>query len=325
MVAAVDKVNYYSIAPKQNNYYEVSEENDFDRSIFDFNENEVNEAKIISLKEELQEIKDKQGCFQNAWNGVKEFFGVGTSASKCENAIEKYEKGEISYEEAENEIGKYATKQDNSLNLFANIAVSTLAILATTLTAGAAAPLAAVAIGAAVGAVTKTGVKLLDRGTNNVQGDDFDAKQMAKDALTGAVTGGIAAATMGNGKAVEGGLKAAIKENAPRCIKTGIKAGAISGSTNYAIDCAFDDDKTFNIGGLADATIANAAVGGVVGGIMGSTNGMLKTAGIISHGGKAAINSSGEVVNNSIRDIAANSACSAEYKVLTRAINDIKS
>ena len=325
MVAAIDNNYYYSKAPKQYNFNVTAEENnDFDKSIFDFEKNN-SESNIMLLKEELQDIKDKQGCFQNGLNGVKEFLGIGTSASKCESAIEKYEKGEISYEEAEKELNKYATKQDNGLNLFANIAVSALAITAATLTAGAAAPLAAVAIGATVGAVTKAGVKLIDRGTNNVQGDDFDANQLAKDALSGAVTGGIAAATMGNGKAVEGGFKEAIKANAPRCIKTGIKAGAISGSANYAIDCAFDKDKTFNIDELANSTLANAAVGGVVGGIMGSANGVLKTAGIISHGGKAAINSSGEVVNNSIRDIAANSACSAEYKVLTRAINDIKS
>ena len=323
MVKAIDD-NYYFLMRNQYSFKGSGEEDkDFDKSIFDVEERTETDPNVLELRKELQEIKDKQGCFQNAWNGIKEFFGIGTSTSKCEKIIEQFKDGEISYEEAEAELDKFETKQDNGLNLFANIAVSVLAIAAATLTAGAAAPLAAVAVGAAVGAVTKTGVKLLDRGTNNVQGDDFDAKQMAKDALSGAITGGIAAATMGNGKAVEGGFKAAIKQNAPRCIKTGIKAGAVSGSANYAIDCAFDDDKTFTLGGLTEATVSNAIVGGAVGGVMGSANGVLKTAGIISHGGKAVVNSSGQVVNNSIRDIAANSACSAEYKVLTKAVNDI--
>ena len=323
MVSAIEEINYYSKVPKQYNFKGSAEEsNDFDKSIFDSGNNN-SESKLLLLKEELQEIKDKQGCFQNSFNGIKEFLGIGTSTSKCEDAIEKYKNGKISFEEAEKELGKFETKQDNGLNLFANIAVSILAITAATLTAGAATPLAAVAVGAAVGAATKTGVKLIDRGTNNIQGDDFDAKLMAKDALTGAVTGGIAAATMGNGKAVEGGFKAVIKENAPRCINTGIKAGAVSGSANYMIDCAFDNDKTFNIDGLAGATISNAAVGGVVGGIMGSANGLLKTNGLITHGG--AVFKDGQVLNTSIRDIAANSACSAEYKILTRAVNDIKS
>ncbi len=329
MVAAIDNNYYVSFGSKYDQYLKgsVEEVNDFDKSIFDFTPKEKTEADI--LKEELQEIKDKQGCIQKAWNGIKEFLGIGTSASKCEKTIEKFEKGEISYEEAEAEINKYGTKQDNGLNLVANIVVSVAAIAAgtalTICTGGAAAPLAVAAVGAAAGAITKTGVKLLDRGTNNVKGDDFDGKQMAKDALSGAVTGSIAAATMGNGSAAAGGFKAVVRANVPRCVATGMKAGAISGSANYTIDCAFDDDKQFNLKDLTDATVSNAVVGGVVGGVMGTANGMMKSSGVISHGGKAALNSTGKLVNTSVRDVAANSVSSAEYKILTKTINDIKS
>lgn len=314
------EIDKFAFGNNQNNYA-----NDYEFNIFEYEHDENTEA----LREELKNITDRNGDILNKWNDIKEKTGLGTSEAKCEEVIKKYKKGEVTFEEALEEIEKYGQKQDNSLNLFANIAVSVLSITAATaatvLTGGAATPLLITAIGAGVGAVTKAGFKAADRATNEVEGDALDGKQIAKDALTGAITGAIAAKTMGNGRAVDNhDIKKAILTNAPRCAVTGLKTGAISGSSNYVIDCAFEDDKEFNFHDFAGATVSNAAVGGVVGGIMGTFNGIMKTEGFISSGGKAAM-VNGELANTGIKDIAANSICSAEYKLLTRGINDLVS
>ncbi len=297
--------------------------NENDTNIFEYAPDE----NVVALKEELSGIADNNGVFLEGWDEIKAITGIGSSESKCEDAIEKYKKGEISYEEALEEIEGYKQKQDNSLNLFANIAVSVLSIAAATaatvVTGGAASPLLTAAVGAGVGAVAKAGFKTIDRATNEIEDDALQGKQIAKDMLSGAVTGAIAAKTMGNGSAVANhDLKKAVLTNAPKCAVTGLKAGAISGASNYLIDCGFEDDEDFNFKDLANVTAANAAVGSLVGGIMGSFNGVMKTTGIISHGGQAAM-VEGSLANTGLRDIAANSVCSAEYKLLTRGINDI--
>ena len=285
-----------------------------DVSIFD--------EKSMELREKLNAVDNNNGAIRKGWNDIKETVGVGTSTSKCNEAIEKYEKGEITYEEASQEIDKYAEKQDSSLNLFANIATAVAAIgavaiaaAATVASGGTLAPVAAVAIGAATGAVTKTGFKLADRATNNVQGDDFDAKTMGKDFLSGAVTGGVAAATMGTASGASSVGKAAVG-----CAKTGVKTGAISGSSNYVIDCAFDENKDFNLGEFAGATATGAAVGGTVGFAMGGLNGTLHSTGALNSG--CNLQTMTKAGGATFKNVAANSACTAEYKILNQEIRN---
>ncbi len=299
-----------------------------DKSIFDAGTENTpaNEENVAALMAELQAVEDKQGAIQDGLNSVKGALGVGTSSKKCDETIEKYKNGEITYEEAMAEIEKFENKQESGLNLTANVAVSVLSIVAaaavgaaiTAATGGTGAPAAAViaakiAAGAGVGALTKAGVKTIDRATNDVEGDDFDGKQIARDALSGAVTGGLASATMGNGKAADS-VAEAVKINAVKSAKTGAVTGAISGSANYGIDCAFDEDKDFTAAGLAEATLSNAAASAAVGGIMGTANGVLKTTGVVTHGGANA---------TEIRDVAANAGNSAMYKVVRKVVDDI--
>ncbi len=278
------------------------------------------ESDIDSLNEQLENVRNKQGFFSKAWNGFKELVNLGTSVEKCEAVIEKYKNGEISYEEASAEIQNFANKQDSSLNLFSNIASSVLAIAviaAVTACTGGIGTAAAIAIGVGTGAATKAGFKLADRSTNAVEGDEFDAKQIAQDALSGAVTGGLAAATMGTA-----GSASCVKEAVKGCAETGVKTGALAGSSNYVIDCAFDDDKDFDIKDFAVDTITSAAVGGAVGGIMGGTNGLLRANGILKSGCNLETMVS-STQNASIENVAANSACTTSYKVLNDRIRAV--
>lgn len=281
-----------------------------------------------ALEDELAAVQDEQGVFMNAWDDFKGFLGVGTSSSKCEDAIERYKNGDISYEEALSEIEKFDTKQSSSLDLFANIATGVSAVVAGTAaaaavvaTGGAAAPAVIAALaGAGAGAVTKSGVKFTDRATNNIKDDALDGKQIAKDAISGAISGAISAATIGNGSVI--GAKAGAIKSA----KLGVKTGAISGSSNYLLDCAFDENKDFNVGELALNTASGALVSGAVGGIMGAANCTLKSNKLLTSGGKLETvkDAAGNQVlaHSSARDIAANSLCSTEYKLLNKGIRD---
>lgn len=321
----INRLNFNSIDNSDRLYYSDLKPNFEldDTSIFINNEENaynVSQENFIQLNQQLNTVKDEQGIFSKGWNNFKELLNLGTSVDKCEDAIEKYKKGQISFEEASMEIEEFSSKQKSSLNLFSNIATSIAAIgavAAATVLTGGIGIAAAVAIGACSGAITKTGFKLLDRSTNEIQGDALNAKQIAKDALSGAVTGGVAAATMGTA-----GGASSVKSAVSGCTKTGIKTGAIAGSSNYLIECAFEEDQKFNVKDFALNTISNAAVGAAVGGIMGGTNGLLRANGILKSGcNLQAMVSSTQ--NASLGNVAANSACTTSYKVLNDRIRAI--
>lgn len=317
-----------SNALSYSNFQSVPRIEDTDVSIFAGN-NSVSDENVDALYTQLSEVEDKQGIFSNAWNDIKEATNIGTSVEKCDEAIQKYQKGEITFEEASAIIDEFAAKQDSSLNLFSNIATGVAAIAVATASAaaivasgGTATPLVLAGIGAATGAATKAGFKFTDRATNEVDGDAADAKQIVKDGLSGAVTGGIAAATMGTGSAAES-LGSSVAKSAARSMKTGAITGSISGASNYMIDTTFDDDKDFKFTELLGATASNAAAGTVVGGIMGSANGAMKYTGVLKNGGMVKDAGNGVLTHTSTRDIVANSACSAEYKVVNDRIRSI--
>lgn len=323
--SSVNGSKYSAAAIRQN------QEEKKDTSIFSSVQSETEESADV-LYEQLEAIQAENGAILDGWNTFKEKVGIGTSADKCEQAIEQYKNGEITFEEAQKTIEEFGNKQDNSLNLFSNIASSTVSILAVTLgtaagicaapfTAGASLGLMAAGFGiaAGAGAATKASFKAIDRATNDIEGDALDGKQLAKDAATGAITGAIAGATMGNGSAAEN-LSASIVKSATKSAKTGVITGSVSGAANYSIDCAFDENKDFNFGEFALTTAQNAAVGGVVGGIMGGSNGALKSLKIVKNGGKIEqiITETGEkrFTNTTSNDIIANATCSAEYKIV---------
>lgn len=309
-----------------NSNYETSSGNinqDEDQSIFTgYIETESNTENVDILTEKLEAIQNENGAILDGWNSLKETVGIGTSAAKCDEAIEKYKNGEMTFEEASQVIEEFGAKQESSLNLFSNIATSVAAIgtvaavAATVATGGLLAPVA-IAIGAGAGALTKAGFKTIDRATNEVEGDALDGKEIAKDALSGAVTGGIAVWTMGTA-----GSAGTVGQAVKGCTQTGIKTGAISGAANYSIDCAFDEDKDFDAGELINTTAESAIVGGAVGAIMGGINGGLHASGVLKSGCNLDSMVSKNTATN-INDVAANSACTTSYKVLNDRIRAI--
>lgn len=299
---------------------------DFRASIFSGKEELTD---VEKLEKKLEKINKEQGIFQKGFNEVKEGLNIGTSNEKCEDAIEKFKNGEITYEEAEAEIEGYDEKQDSGLNVFANILCSVAAVavgtLVTVATGGAAAPAVvgalAIAAGAGAGAVTKAGIKTIDRATNKVKGDDFEGKEIARDMLSGAVTGATAAATMGTGSAATTAGSVA-KTTIVSAVKAGAKSGAITGaiagSANYAIDCAVDGEE-FNFGECAHSVAINATLGAVTGGSIGGAtrafgnlSGSLRSYGVPSG------------TNHSVaRTIAHRSFATTRFKLVNKTVKDV--
>lgn len=229
----------------------------------------------IFLEEKLENIEDKQGILGKAWNGIKEFTSLGVSQSDCENMLEKYNKGEISFEEAVNYLDEYDSKQETMSGLFENILTGVGGIALATATAGTGNAIGwglAFLKGAPVGAVIKTGLGALDRATNDIEGDALDGKQIAKDAISGALTGAASAVS---------GSECLIYKSVGKNITTnkignsiikgalcGVECGAMSGVATYMTDVALGDKK-FNFGDLTSDTLTSVFVSGSVGGALG--------------------------------------------------------
>lgn len=232
------------------------------------------EENVQTLEAQLQTAKDEQGIIGKAWNGIKNIFGAKSSSKSAEDAIKKYQNGQISYEEAQNTINKFSQKQKSAADVFSNVAtgLATAGIIAATGIATGGLSLAVIGAGALAGGAVKAGLKTIDRATNNIKGDALNAKQIVKDGLSGAVDGAVTTATCGVGKTVQV-LGSSAKEAAKIGLTQGIKAGAISGgvtgAANYTLDAAFEDDVKFTLSGLIGATAQNAAAGAVVGGAAG--------------------------------------------------------
>ena len=293
-----------------------------DASIFS-DSTSISVDNVDSLQMQLDTVEQKQGFLSNTWNEIKETTGLGTS-------VKKYKNGEISFEEASATIEEFSQKQDSSLDLFSNIATGIAAIAAASLTGaaivasgGTATPLVLAAIGAGTGAATKTAYKFTDRATNDIDGDALDSKQILKDGLSGAVTGTIATATMGTGSS-SGTLFKSLVNGASKSAKTGFITGAISGSSNYFIDTALDENKDFDTKEFLATTATSAAVGTAVGGIMGSANAAMRYTGVLKHGGMVKVDdNTGKLLNATTEDIVANSACNAEYKLVNNGIRSV--
>ena len=235
-----------------------------------------NNGEYLQLKQYLEDVNDKQGFLGKAWNGFKELTSLGVSESDCNTMLKKFQNGLVSFEEAVKYIEEFDKKQENMSDLLSNvitgvgsIAYATSVVAATTATAGSATILwgAAAKLGAPIGAAIKIGVNGLDRATNDIDDDVFDAKQIIKDGISGAVTGTTSAVSSGIGAPIKDrNLKQTII-NAVKCSGT---CGALSGAVGYTSDVVLNKDKEFNFGELTKNTVSSSLVSASVGAAVGA-------------------------------------------------------
>lgn len=246
---------------------------------------ETSETQTKELESELKSAEDEQGWLGNAWNSFKGFVGIGTSTKKCNQAIDDFKNGKISYNEAKNEISEFSSSQKESVEVISNVISGTAAVgaavAATAMVAatGPIAPFLLAGIGIGTGAVTKAGLTFSDRATNNIDDDALNEKQIIEDLATGGVDGGISVATMGMGtvaSAASSTLKSAVVQGFKSGIGAGTLAGGLSGGSNYAIKTALDDNAEFTKEEFAENILTNAIAGGITGGGLGIIGGKVQ-------------------------------------------------
>ena len=225
--------------------------------------------RTAELESRLRDVKAKQGVIGNLWNGVKEITDLGVSKSDCDSMLDRYKKGIVTYDQALEYINSFEKKQDSTTDLWANIITGVTAIAFATAAAGAG-PIGwafAFAKGAPIGAAVKTLIKFIDRATNNKKNDEFDFKQMSKDAISGAITGTTSAVASQVGIGIKAGKIGLSISNGAKC---GAQCGALAGSTSYITDVALDKDKHFNVDDFITNTATSTFISGTVGGIVGA-------------------------------------------------------
>ena len=165
----------------------IKKDTSVETSVFE-DENDLSKQ-VASLNQELKEAKDKQGGFGTVWNNIKNLTGAGLSTNDLNEEIEKFKNGETSYDEVLESIENFEKKQDCVVNIFSNILTSTIAGAAITVCAASGGILAGLAVGALVGGATNASFKILERTTNNIEGDAFDKKKIMEDTLFGSING----------------------------------------------------------------------------------------------------------------------------------------
>ena len=261
--------NLYSslVFPSNNNSQPINDDSSYyeDPTLID-------DGSSSTLRESLEAAKDKQGVIGQAWDGIKNFFGVGSRTDELEKMVEQAENGEISATEVEEAIAEFEQKQDSVVDIVGNVASGLVAVASIALapvTGGA-----SLLVGAAAGGLTNVAVNGLEKATNEVE-NDYSAKDLTKDFVSGAVTGTITAATAGIGagsNVAATTVKEAAKQGAIAGAKAGAVDGALSNAADYTIDCAFGDDE-FSVGELAENAVTGAVVGGTVGAVVGGVAG----------------------------------------------------
>lgn len=229
------------------------------------------EEKLSELNTYFATMKLNQGIFAKGIDSVKSLFSSNGTSKGVKEAIEKYENGDISYNEALKTIAKFEEAQNSNSEIVANAvsgAASLFAGIAASNKGGSSAK--SIAIAAAAGAISKGLTKLTERSTNGIKGDALTAKNLVKDlttgAINGAIVGGTANYTLSGGKTL----------NASTGSITGAISGGGIGYTNYMAD-VIAGDREFSLKDAAAQTIGyaagGAAIGGAAGGISAAVSG----------------------------------------------------
>lgn len=281
---------------------------------FEYSENTHSSEKTDMLKDEFDRIQNEQGFIGKAWNGIKSIFGGGSK--KVEKTLDKYQKGEISFEEASQVLEKYEAGQKMSVDVAADLLSGIIAFgaFALAVPTGGTSLAAGLALSAAAGAGIKIGVKAGDAAAGK---REYSGKDLLYDTATGAVNGLLAPVTNGIGASVTKtvGTKLGLtiaKEGAEEIVEQGIKSSlksiimaqtvdVIGGNTAkraLALGAGMAVDGA--LGGASDNMVRAALNGEDVtkAGIQGAVGGLIMAP--IIGGGFRAAGKIGHSINNKI-------------------------
>ena len=240
---------------------------------FEYQTSDIN-ANARELYDELEQTREDQGIIGKLWDGFKNLTGFGAGSNKAQSAIEQYENGEISYEEALQKVENYKEGQETCVDVVGDIVSGIVAVgaFALAVPTGGTSLIAGLGLAAAAGAGSKIAVKA---GDAIIGGREYSGKDLLYDSATGAVNGLFAPVTNGVGACVTKtvGKKlglTVVKEGTKEAIEQGAKQGLKSIITQQGVDV---------IGGtFAKRALATASGMAIDGAIGGSTDNMIRAA-----------------------------------------------
>ena len=261
-----------------------------------------NNEEVEKLRLELDTIQKQQGLIGKAWNRIKKIFGGGSK--KVEKAISRYEKGEISLEQAKKALDKYQKGQKISVDVAAEMISAITSVIAynTTIPKDKISVGAGLLISTSTGAGVKAGIKYADA---KVGGREYTKKDLTFDLATGAINGFMgpvsnalgAKATEKIGKklgldVISDGVKTVVNEAGKSGIKNTIKNimttqfvdvkggtilkralalgtgmaidGALSGASSNMVRAGFNGENVLRAG--AEGAIGGAITAPIIGG-----------------------------------------------------------
>lgn len=233
------------------------------------NFNGESDGGIEKLQTSYIEAKVSQGLISKGIDTIKSLFSMKGTSKSAKKAIENYQMGTISYNEAMKEIENFEEKSKTSTDSITS-AISAIGAFAGAsimkAKGGTTAKMFALAVG--LGAGIKTLMGIGERGTNQVAGDTLDATKLAKDLAQGSING-----------AITGGVSiVSAKPSKVSTTSSGALTGAISGSlmgvSDYSINC-IDENKEFSINDMIIQSLKYAVGGLMLGAGTGAITGKL--------------------------------------------------
>lgn len=190
------------------------------------------------IKQELEKTKNEQGFFGKTWDGFKNITHIGAGSNKVDDAIKKFQNGEITKEKAKEALEKYKDGQKVCLDVASDMISSIIAIgaFATCVPTGGMSLALGLGLSCTLGAGIKTGIKGIDAKLNH---REYNTKNVLYDVVTGSVNGLLAPVTNGLGSSLTKtiGCKLGLEivgDAAEQGIKTTLKSLIVNQSIDVA-------------------------------------------------------------------------------------------
>lgn len=233
------------------------------------NFNGESDGGIEKLQTSYIEAKASQGLISKGIDTIKSLFSMKGTSKSAKKAIENYQMGTISYNEAMKEIENFEEKSKTSTDSITS-AISAIGAFAGAsimkAKGGTTAKMFALAVG--LGAGIKTLMGIGERGTNQVAGDTFDATKLAKDLAQGSINGAI------TGSVSIVSAKPSMVSTTSSGALTGAISGSLMGVSDYSINC-IDENKEFSINDMIIQSLKYAVGGLMLGAGTGAITGKL--------------------------------------------------
>jgi len=204
-----------------------------------FSQNHDLDSRAKELKAEFEAIQNEQGFIGKAWDKCKNVLNTKRSSKKTFEAIEKFKKGELSREQAQNELDKYRKGQQMSVDFAGDVVSGIVGLGAFMLAVPTGGLSLGVGLGitSALGAGAKVLTKYLDAksGKREYRSVNYDVVTGAINGILAPITNGLAntliknvATKAGINVAVKGTQQAATGRVSAMILNQGIKLTGVS-------------------------------------------------------------------------------------------------